>query len=184
MGRKTGGKKKEASGTSKNLLIPFTSSSSPSISQLNAISTTTSDVKINAAQSTQNEFTQRQSLDLEITDCLSKISELKGKVTGLQESRKNLEDRIIGALPPDLSLKHQWKLVKKLKNEGNKAIFSFIDNLRKENKNLQSESIIASKEIKRGISMMEQRHLEGNYKNELIGRIDWSLSLQFYCPDP
>lgn len=163
MGKKAG--KRLAGSAGEKKFNPFTSSSSPL-----STSRTTSPIKSSegvgvAAQATGTKTIQseKQYVDSEITTCLSTITELRKRVTGLQESRKSLEDEMLGVFPQDLSLKQQWKLVKKYKNEGNKVIFIYIDNVREENKSLHLEAKITSKEIGRYRSMMEQRQLEGAY---------------------
>ena len=180
MGKRAKGQR-GAGSAGENKFNPFTSSSSPlSTSRTTFTSPIVSSEGVGvAAQATVTKTSQseRQSVDSEITTCLSTITELRKRVTELQESRKSLEDELLGVFPKDLSLKMQWKLVKKYKNEGNKVIFSYIDNVREENKSLHLEAKIVSKEIGRYRSMMEQRQLEGEYCTPSLIQLSLPLSL-------
>ena len=113
----------------------------------------------------------RQLVDSEIRVHLSAISELRGKVTVLQNRRVELENGILGELDSALSIKDQWKVIKKLKNEENKAIFEFIDNVRKDSEQ-QGKKV---KEVERVVvnlqSEMAEKHSKGTLFRNLASSI-------------
>ena len=81
----------------------------------------------------------RKAIDSEINAHLSSISELRTNLTSLQEKRKIFENKVLGELDCTISIKNQWKLIKEQENEGNRSIYTFIRNLRKENKKLKEK---------------------------------------------
>ena len=93
--------------------------------------------KIEKVQQETSKDDGRKDIELEINTFLSSITELRNKVSFLQDKRKNLEDNLLGEFDWSISIKKQWKLIKNLRNEGNKSIYTFIDNLRKEKKKLK-----------------------------------------------
>jgi hypothetical protein len=93
--------------------------------------------KIEKVQQETSKDDGRKDIELEINTFLSSITELRNKVSFLQDKRKNIENNLLGEFDCSISIKKQWKLIKNLRNEGNKSIYTFIDNLRKENKKLK-----------------------------------------------
>lgn len=158
------GRRKEGKGTkehSDNL------TSSLSISKLNEA--------VAVKEKEMKELDIRHSFDAEISTYLCTISELRERVTALQKNRMQIENEVLGKFDSTLPLKHQWKLIKKLKNEGNKTIFAFIDNLRQESKRSLKQVKDFEVEKENVQRLMAERHS----KEE--ASLTCSICLGLYC---